>query len=42
MEQMGNLDQIAPNLWYLISYDPIQGNLSNVKCYNGLQLVDTC
>ena len=41
-EQMGNLDQIAPNLYNFISYDPLKGYLWNVKCYNGVQLVNKC
>ena len=36
---MGNFDQIAPNLYNFISYDPLKGLLWNVKCYNGVQLV---
>ena len=31
MEEMGNLDQIAPNLYNFISYDPLKGYLRNVK-----------
>ena len=42
MGQMGNLDQIAPKLCNFMSHDPYEGNLWNVKCYNGVQLVDKC
>ena len=31
MQQMGNLDQIAPNLCKFKSHDPLYKNLSNVK-----------
>ena len=42
MEQIGNLDQITPNLYNFICYDPLKGYLWNVKCYSGdgVQLVD--
>ena len=42
MRQMGNLNQIAPNLCNFISHDPLYRYLRNVKCYNGVQLAGKC